>query len=209
MSIVNMAIRDDAAILVTDSGGLVDQRQRKISKVCTLPHFPAVISGRGASLVTSLVYMYVNEKAETFDEAIVLMPHIIRHAMETVRGVYPPIELSVLKGIEIMLVGWSAAEDRPAGYAWTKYGLESDIVRHVCYGAFFAPGGSEVQTRYDAALQRGEQATWLTLARIQREVVLEQEPHLAGSGPLLQTRITKDRIVIDRIGELGAEDGGS
>jgi hypothetical protein len=130
MTILNVAISEDRALLATNTEGVgaLDERSSRCGKIFVLPQLNAVIAGRGQ--LAALFNVYIDAYAgfhKGIEAVAAAMPAVIQRRVAMLAA-----ELAgtgVEPDIQVALVGWSAARNRMVGWVYTA-GEVIDLVGH-------------------------------------------------------------------------------
>jgi hypothetical protein len=127
MSALNIAVRRDSVILVTDGAVYSDEGVVAgfPTKAVALPSLPAVLATRGTPWATPLFAHLIGMRFQTFDAIVAGIEDVIPGIHERVRSMCPQGDVDQ----PVVIGGWSHERNRPEAY--------------LLFTAKFAPGMNE------------------------------------------------------------------
>ncbi len=122
MTILNVWITPQVGLVATDSlHQALDGAPAESSKIITLPHFPAIISGVGLAQAIQTAAWHVNLSGLSFDEALSRFPEFIALTdVQTARLFRENSTDRADAGTDYVVVGWSRIRDRIIGRKFTQ-----------------------------------------------------------------------------------------
>lgn len=209
MSLCDVLIGESEALLASDSEAITPEGQRgSVSKSFALPHFGAVICGRGQAGFLQAVYGAANlTPAGSFDE---LADNLPAQLAATFGSLVPNLRALLKHDVpelvaeqQVVLVGWSESLDRIRGVLFQQETREAGFIAHEIEGLMAAPYDDRLEGLRDALLGAGAVGSpaasraMKQLARAQVQLARETDPALPCGGRLVLTYLSKGRIEID------------
>jgi hypothetical protein len=121
MTALNVVLKRDRAILMTDaacydgSGEILGIGQKAVA----IPAIKAAIACRGALKLTALLAMELSITFDSFDQLLAKGPEFFSRWVETIGDALAlgtENDVSRLHGVEMVVVGWSDALNKPMGF---------------------------------------------------------------------------------------------
>lgn len=201
MSIVNVAVRHDRAIVAVDTqvSSPIDDAFPDLvtmghtSKMLPIVHANTVLAVRGSPVFMLIAFNALYEM--TADVGIDLIAQVLPGFLNGALSSAPFPESVLAMPQEVWAVGWSRQSDRPRGV----------VCRRPPGGQF---GLEEVGEAIGPQLEGGIPPLWqpeqmAAVARRQVAMQREQQPGTSIGGRLLQAEITAHGMRIDEICDLG------
>lgn len=198
MSLCNIWIEENRALVAVDTIGFADGKSVEASKIFAIPHASVVFAYRGQRIffVNILLHSMLLDGADSFDLLSDRLPELIERFVDAIRRDAPADRLQEM-GCELAMVGWSDRSVCMRGITYIFRNVDQACeVRPMESNVRIAPGVPHVPDLDTASAM-------LELAR--RQIKYAQEFHPESppmGGRLIVAEVKREAISIVNIGTI-------
>ena len=201
MSILNVFISPDRALVGVDTEVSANGQFCECNKLLALPHINAVLGFRGALVTFMHTAMLVLGNGGTFDEMAEKLPTLIGLAIQAMRNGAPRAGLSVefVEQAQFTFVGFSPKYGRVVAHLFEqKAGADLTITENL--SGYCAPHWGDDALNLAVLGVQEDREGMKALALAQSRLVREREPSdSAAGGALVLAEVSREGIAISHL----------
>lgn len=182
MSLINVWLRPDSALVTVDTACTVNGKPAHTSKMLPLCHINSVLACRGSVAFLAALYTGVLMAGATYDATVEAMPRLLREAMAL------PFQQIPETRHDVVLVGWSQAQGRAAGQQFIQMEPGAPFQQDSIDQEFVAPWKPSMASLPDPNML----GSMIELAKAQVEALREEVgPDVAAGGRMVMATVTE------------------